>query len=247
MHRHDLFDIWRNNNPKTKRFSFHRGKTKSRIDYIICSNSLSSKLLDSKIKHFPFSDHDICTVKVKLEDIERGPGIWVMNLNTIKSETFISVFNTWWPTWKNQINRFETIQEWWEVTKAKIKCLTIDISKQINKGKNKSNIENLEKKLEHIKLNNDNNTVTNNKIEEIERIINTYYTNRTEAAKIRSRIKWTEEGEKSTRYFFDPEKKRGQDKLWNRIKTSEGHYKYDIDSIINKQEKFYSKLFTSEG
>ena len=31
------------------------------------------------------------------------------------------------------------------------------------------------------------------------------------------------------------------------IKTSEGHYKYDIDSIINEQVKFYSKLFTSEG
>ena len=145
--RHDLFDKWRNNNPKTKRFSFHRGNAKPRIDYIICSNSLTSKLLDSKINHFPFSDHDICTVKVKIEDIERGPGIWVMNLNTIKSETFISAFNTWWPTWKNQINRFETIQEWWEVTKTKIKILTIDISKQINKGKNKSNIENLEKAL----------------------------------------------------------------------------------------------------
>jgi len=47
--------------------------------------------------------------------------------------------------------------------------------------------------------------------------------------------------------FFYLEKKRGQDKLWNRIKTSEGHYKYDIDSIINEQVKFYSKLFTSEG
>ena len=170
-----------------------------------------------------------------------------MNLNTVKSETFISAFDTWWPTWKNQINRFETIQEWWEVTKAKIQCLTIDISKQINKGKNKSNIKNLEKKLEYIKSNNENNIGTNNKIEEIERTINNYYTNRTEAAKIRSKIKWTEEGEKSTRYFFDIEKKCGQDKLWNRIKTSEGHYKYDIDSIINEQVKFQSKLFTSEG
>ena len=43
------------------------------------------------------------------------------------------------------------------------------------------------------------------------------------------------------------EKKRGQDKLWNRIKTSEGHYKYDIDSIINEQVNVYLKLFTSKG
>ena len=162
-----------------------------------------------------------------------------MNLNTIKSETFISAFTTWWPwpTWKNQINRFESIQEWWEVTKTKITILTIDISKQINKGKNKSTIGNLEKKLEHIKSSNENNIVRNNKIEEIERTINNYYTNRTEASKIRSRIKWTDEGKKSTRYVFDLEKKRGQNKLWNRIKTS-GHYKYDINSIKNEQVTF---------
>jgi hypothetical protein len=115
--------------------------------------------------------------------------------------------------------------------------LTIDISKQINKGKNKSTIENLEKKLVHIKSSNENNIVRNNKIEDIERTINNYYTNRTEASKIRSRIKWTDEGGKSTRYVFDLEKKRGQNKLWNRIKTSD-HYKYDIDSIIIEQVTF---------
>jgi hypothetical protein len=64
-----------------------------------------------------------------------------------------------------------------------------------------------------------------------------FFTNRTEASKIRSRIKWTDEGEKSTRNVFDLEKKRGQNKLWNRIKTS-GHYKYDINSIINEQVTF---------
>jgi hypothetical protein len=58
----------------------------------------------------------------------------------------------------------------------------------------------LEKQLEYIKSNNGNKIGTNNKIEENERIINNYYTNRTEDATIRSRIKWTEEGGKSTRY-----------------------------------------------
>jgi hypothetical protein len=63
MHRHDLFDIWRNNNPKTKRCSFQRGNAKSHIDYIIYLNNLNSNLLDSKIKHFPFNDHDIAQLK----------------------------------------------------------------------------------------------------------------------------------------------------------------------------------------
>jgi hypothetical protein len=35
--------------------------------------------------------------------------------------------------------------------------------------------------------------------------------------------------------------------MWNRIKNTEGKYKYDIDSIIDEQITFYSKLFTTEG
>jgi hypothetical protein len=34
--------------------------------------------------------------------------------------------------------------------------------------------------------------------------------------------------------------------MWNRIKNTEGKYKYEIDSIIDEQIKFYSKLFTTE-
>jgi hypothetical protein len=33
--------------------------------------------------------------------------------------------------------RFRNIQEWWDVTKTKIKYLTMQISKQLKKGQNK--------------------------------------------------------------------------------------------------------------
>jgi hypothetical protein len=54
---------------------------------------------------------------------------------------------------------------------------------------------------------------------------NIVFTQKAEAAKIRSRIKWAEEGERSTRYFFELEKKQGENKMWNRIKNTEGKYK----------------------
>jgi hypothetical protein len=52
----------------------------------------------TRINHFPFSDHDIIITKLKTEDINRGPGMWIMNLETIKSEQF--TFST------HQINHF---------------------------------------------------------------------------------------------------------------------------------------------
>ena len=45
---------------------------------------------------------------------------------------------------------------------------------------------------------------------------------------------------RSTRYFFELEEKQGANKMWNRIKNTEGKYKYDIDSMIDEQIKFYS-------
>ena len=245
--RYDLYDAWRKIHPNKKRYSFQRGNAKSRIDFILCSNGLSSKVFDTNIKHFPFSDHDSVSTKLKLDDIERGPGIWAMNFNTITSELFTKAFNTWWGKWKNEIERFRNIQEWWDVTKTKIKYLTMQISKQLKKGQNKKDIEKFEKQLEDLKSSTDDGDIIKGKILELENLIKKYYTQKAEAAKIRSRIKWAEEGERSTRYFFELEKKQGENKMWNRIKNTESKYKYDIDSIIDEQIKFYSKLFTTEG
>ena len=43
-------------------------------------------MLNVKIIHFPFSDHDIVCTKIKMNEIVRGTGVWVMNENTIKSD-----------------------------------------------------------------------------------------------------------------------------------------------------------------
>ena len=243
--RYDLNDIWRINFSDVKRFSFRRGNSKSRIDYILCSSSLNSKMYNLRIQHFPFSDHDLVLSKLKLDEIERGPGLWAMNVNTIKTDEFRNAFTTFWESWKNTQNNYENVREWWDITKTKIKFLTMEISKTLNKKLN--DIKNLENKLDMLKSKEHQSENTERLIAETEFKIKTYYENKTEAAKIRSRVKWAEDGEKSTKFFFDLEKKNGQNKLWNRIKTLNGKYKYDIDSIINEQVDFYSKLFKSEG
>ena len=61
------------------------------------------------------------------------------------------------------------------------------------------------------------------------------------------RIKYFEEGEKSTKFFLNTEKKNARDKTWNKIKCNDGTYKTDIKSILNEQVNFYQTLFTSNG
>ena len=53
-----------------------------------------------------------------------------------------------------------------------------------------------------------------------------------------------EQGEKSTRYFVNLEKRNCQNKLWQRIKVSDGQFKYDIDSILDEQITLYYSIIT---
>jgi D-Tyr-tRNAtyr deacylase len=82
----------------------------------------------------------------------------------------------------------------------------MEISRNLNCKQNKKEIDRLERKLDKLKLIANETDEINAQIKQLEGLIKNYYNKKTEAAKIRSRVKWAEEGEKSTRYFFNLEK-----------------------------------------
>ena len=89
-----------------------------------------------------------------------------------------------------------------------------------------------------------------NNVIEIERLkdqLQEYENKEAAGYRIRSRIKDYEKGEKSTKYFFGLEKKRGKGKMWTVIKDENGEKKYGIENILNEQRKFYKDLHTSKG
>ena len=134
--------------PKKKRYH-----SKSRIDFVLVSNNLLSNLSNVKIIHFPFSDHDIVCTKIKMNEIKRGPGVWVINENTIKSDIFKKAFNTFWTNNVSKINLYHNMKEWWDITKYKLKAFCIQISSKLNTSKKKLKI--METKLEYLKSKND--------------------------------------------------------------------------------------------
>jgi hypothetical protein len=175
LHRNDLFDVWRTLNPETKRYTFKRGKSKSSIDYILCSNVVSSKVFGTQINHFPFSDHDVVITKLKTQDINRSPGMWIMNLETIKSEQFRHAFKIWWNNWKIEKNKYSDIWEWWDLTKNKIKLLTIEISRSLNCKQNKKEIDRIERQLDKLKLIAKETDEISVQIKQLEGLIKNYY------------------------------------------------------------------------
>jgi len=93
-----------------------------------CDNA--NKVISSKISNSPFHYHDLNIIKLKTDDKERGPGSWIMNLNSIKSDYFKQIFTEWWKLWVTEKIKFVNLKEWWDVGKIKIKSLTIEASKK---------------------------------------------------------------------------------------------------------------------
>ena len=61
-------------------------------------------------------------------------------------------------------------------------------------------------------------------------------------AQVRARVRWAEEGETSSKYFFRLEKKRGADNWISAMKSSDGNIVSDISGICDPWVSFYSAL-----
>ena len=130
------------------------------------------------------------------------------------------------------------------MTKYKIKILSIEFCTELNKSK--QDIKQLEKQLQILNQNPDT-SLFSDEIDYLNRKISEYYSNITEAARIRSKCQYIEDNEKSSEFFLRQENKNAKNKLWSRIKDENGNMLSGIDNILNVQKKFYEKLFASEG
>jgi exonuclease III len=199
-------DIWRRRYPAKKEYTYHHGDKASRIDYFLISKSLDSQVRSIKIIHCPYSDHDATIIAAKLQNCERGPGTWKMNNRVIKSDTFKTSFKALWTGCKQSMCTYQTKTIWWDVMKIKIKHLCMEISKAQNVSKFKVN--QWEETLQTLKNSPDQDKDHN--INALKKRIDKWYADQSDAARLRSKTQWYEEGEKSTSYFFNLERSNGK-------------------------------------
>ena len=67
-----------------------------------------------------------------------------------------------------------------------------------------------------------------------------------EGAKIRSKAAFLEQNEKCSKYFFNLEKKHGQDKLIKAVRDPGDSLVSDTDGTLEETKNFYEPLYTAE-
>ena len=245
MIQNDMEDIWRRRYPSQKRYTYFKpnSKTASRIDYWLISQALSGSATQISISQAIRTDHAAISLTLRTSDCERGPGFWKLNNSVLESDIFDDTFKTFWASWKTSSDLFDSKKRWWELTKVKIKELSIEISKSLAKSE-KIKISKTEKLLDEEKNKSNPDILV---IAHLENILKEFWSTKSKGARTRSRTLWYEKGENSTKYFFSLEKIKARNKLWSQIKDKTGKIKYGLENILKEQVDFYSELLKSEG
>ena len=244
-----LVDVWRALHPDVSAFSWMRsdGALASRIDLVGCPYAWLHCVESCSIEPCPYSDH--CAVLFKCaipSPLPRGPGRWKLNTSILKESAFISSVQSFWTVWRSCKSSFPSLQTWWDRGKERIKGLAIRWSSAKSKDllTSRSILVSL---ASHLKTRIDAGTVSllpifvnvQNKIMALDRIS-------AEGARIRSRVRWAEEGEMSSKFFLRLEKKRGSNDWISAMREADGSLATDISSICSSWVSFYSELFTAE-
>ena len=183
---------------------------------------------------------------------KRGPGLWKFNNSLSLDDEFISLIKTSYSAISEKFCDLKDKQLKWEMIKMELRGLIIQYAKR--KARNSRDyIESLEQRLAETEafINNSNEGDGNIETtltlqEQLKKELQYLYEKRGEGAMFRSKLRWAEQGEKPTRYFFNMEAKNFNKKTITELETSEGVKITGHNQLLQEIENFYQSLYQSE-
>ena len=245
-----LVDVFRKQNPKALSFTWSNKdfSQASRLDRFYISSSLLQSVRGNKCFPCSLSDHDFVDLFISPANVSlHGSGVWKFNCSLLSDNDFINTMTVLITSEKEKIPLFDSLEGWWDNLKIQIRRTCIDFSSR-KRRQLLSERNSLTKRLLRAKsavFAGDRNQVSNvNKLESaLEAVIN----NECEGAKVRSRARWIEEGEKPTRFFFRLERKRAEKNIFKSLFNESGEEKFSRDDIELVLVDFYKALFSKDS
>ena len=92
MDENQMNDVWRDQYPNSRRYTWlrkHKSElSASRLDFFLLNTGLTNSVVEQEISASTHTDHALVTIKLRSEDIKRGPGIWKFNNLLLTDEKF---------------------------------------------------------------------------------------------------------------------------------------------------------------
>jgi len=253
----NLMDVWRTEHPNSRVFTRHQKNPPalSRLDYILASNDFVNNISDSDIVCGVKSDHSIVKCKLSTDEPPKGKGYWKLNCHYLHHDAdFVNFI-------KSKIIEFKDIHKdsqtdphvTWDAFKCTITghCIQYCCRKKSEQRKVKKDLlEKIEKVKGQISDKNECDVNSSefseliNTLSSLEENYNKILDQETAGLIVRSRIKWAEHGEKSSKYFCNLEKRSNDKKNIFMLRTDDNSPVSDQNDILQHLQSFYSKLYS---
>jgi len=249
MEDNDMHDVWRRENPDKLEYtwrSYQEPYVYCRLDFFLMSFNLLSVSNNNKIIPGFRSDHDMVETIIILNKNVRGKGFWKLNCNLLNNEKYIHAIEQCIDNISIE-NPGTEDGLLWETLKCRIRGTTIKFS-SILKKENEALLRKLEYNLSELKRKmpfTPDPKVCAREIKETEMNIENIIRTKTEGARIRSKIKNYEEGEKSSKYFYNLEKRNHENKNIKLLIDNDGNELHNPSDILKEEVKYYQNLYAS--
>ncbi len=246
-----MIDIWRIKHSPKRQYTYidpsNRGSN-SRIDKFLISETLSYSVTSSEILHAPSPDHKALLIEISEKTSKRGKGYWKLNSSILKDTEYQTLIKELITDTTTKYDKHVTKCKLWQFLKLRIKEASIAYSIKKSKSKRDS-IKQLEIELNVIDKTIAQSQINDNDIQKTRKLmkqqLDSLYADKAIGAQIRSRAKWIEEGEKSSAYFLNLEKKRQTANNIQSLKYKEKQSRDDT-GILAICKDFYNDLYTSK-
>ena len=230
-------------------YTFTVGNYKARLDRIYTLQENIQDFQKYNIIATHFSDHDKIIIELKWnqKQIKWGKGLWKLNTTILQHEEH--KFETQQAARRYNINKeiLNPAQNW-DHFKKEIKSISIEIAKQISET-NKDKLQLLKDNLQILSYNvenGDHTQYTYDKITRTKREIDKLEKQKFTGSQIRSKINKTLYDEKSTKYFFNKEKRNGQQCQIHQLINKDNDIINGKTQILHEAQSFYQQLYHQE-
>ena len=245
---HNLCDIWRNQNENKFAFTWSRMNPMphyARLDYLLVSDALASRIRRSNIVNGLDSDHQIVDISIISEKLRRRKGFWRLNTLHLQDAEYLKnmrmviqrakkKYRLSNPATKLEMVKCEATNYsiYYSITKAR------NLNGRIKRLQDNANfLENLlAKKHEQTVY-----TALTKVKEEMDQIMQ----QKTKTLMFLSNCKWYNEGEKPSKYFFNLAKANYNKKTMYELVLEDGTTTSDSHRILAEQYAYYDKLYTA--